>query len=224
MLEDLLLTKEEIPIFPYMSCVVPMCVFNVPIHHSLLSVDVKIDPELANKLFPEAAREWYKDFQAYLTALEKSESEEDKEEKEKLKWYKEVFLPLGETVSIDLGRQCLGEIKLWQDLVAVTENGFARVLSINRNAGGSLIFNPEAGPEYIGSRFVKFSEEKFKAYNVRHYTDSSGRKIEMPELPVPGSISYVYELHNVDHYPGALFLRDWAILYLNVALKEVHKD
>ena len=131
MLEDLLLTKEEIPIFPYMSCVVPMCVFNVPIHHSLLSVDVKIDPKLANKLFPEAAREWYKDFQAYLTALEKSESEEDKEEKEKLKWYKEVFLPLGETVSIDLGRQCLGEIKLWQDLVAVTENGFARVLSIN---------------------------------------------------------------------------------------------
>ena len=32
---------------------------------------------------------------------------------------------------------------------------------------------------------------------------------------------YVYAQHNVDSYPGALFLRNWAILYMNEVFKEL---
>jgi len=31
----------------------------------------------------------------------------------------------------------------------------------------------------------------------------------------------VYGHHNIDHYPGALFLRNWAIKYLNEALRSL---
>ncbi len=32
---------------------------------------------------------------------------------------------------------------------------------------------------------------------------------------------YVYHQHNVDYYPSALFLRNWAIAYLNEAMKQM---
>ena len=32
---------------------------------------------------------------------------------------------------------------------------------------------------------------------------------------------HVYAQHNIDHYPGALFLRNWAILYMNEVFKQV---
>ena len=32
---------------------------------------------------------------------------------------------------------------------------------------------------------------------------------------------YTYNQHNIDNYPGALFLRNWVILYLSEAMKGI---
>ena len=97
-------------------------------------------------------------------------------------------------------------------MVNTTGNGFATCLSIDRDAGGTLYLPIDKHhEEYIYPPIVNFSKEKFEAYKA----------FDLDLKNSLGVYAHVYEHHNIDHYPGALFLRNWSLLYLNEALKEV---
>lgn len=198
-LDQLLLRKEELPILGKPDC--PR--FTVPIHPALLRPDVRIDPTIAYHVFRQAAQEYHTELTQYVATMQ--------DEKEKV-WYKEVFLKNPTVMTDKRGRQTILD-GMWEDLVQTGENGFARVLSINRNVGGTLFYNSEdrsCTHEYLSPPTVNFTPEKFAAYAVLEKNPN-----------IIGVTGNAYSHHNIDHYPGALFLRNWAILYLNEAMKSI---
>jgi hypothetical protein len=201
-LDELLLTKEEIEIFSKTG-------FFVPIHPRLLNDSENIDTTLANKVFPQAVREWYQDLKQSL------ESIKDIEERN---WIKEGFLKEEPHIEVTCPNSQYKVQRVmplnWEDNVSTMKNGFARSLIISRHSGGALYLSPEKEPMYIGTRFVKFSSEKFSEYSCQK---------SLLRETVNGCYAHVYLQHNVDHYPSALFLKNWAIFYLNEALKQISK-
>ena len=108
------------------------------------------------------------------------------------------------------GRQCVNVLD-WECLVDNDANGFARVLSISRNFGGTLYFNAHEcetwmfpGPK---SRCMQLAPEKAAQFALE--SSDSGMR------------AYAYRPHNIDKYPGALFLRNWGVLYMNEVIKEL---
>ncbi len=191
-LEKLFLKKEELPILN------EIC-FWIPIHPMLLSEDVSINPKLAKEIFPQAVDDWYNDL---TDSVETGDIEEWQKDQ-----IKQVYLRGKPQIINNSGRQEI--LGFWEDRVKVEENGFASGLSISRDAGGSLYFNANDKDckTLIPSRYVKFSAEKtreFESEKVREY-----------------SRGFAYGTHNIDYYPGALFLRNWAILYMNEVFKDL---
>jgi len=171
--------------------------FSIPIHPKLLSPDIKIDKSIAQKIFSQIAEEWYNDLKEYAE-IEKDES--------KKVWYQKVFLREKPRIKWKYETQFF---RGWEDRVGFMENGFVRDFMISRNAGGSLYFNQEDSncerliPDYL----VKFSKEKFLEFEFKKVRNFS--------------IAHFYSQHNIDSYPGALFLRNWAIRYMNEVFKQV---
>ena len=159
------------------------------------------DPLLAHQIFPQVAQEWYGDMQAHCANLS--------DESEKT-WFQDVFIPSSPEIREERGHQVIYPGGSWSDLVRNETNGFASLLSISRDAGGTLYINSDEKPhEYFCPPLVNFSPEKFKAY-VRPGYDMRA---------LPGAIGFTYDQHNIDYTPGALFLRNWALAYHNEALK-----
>ena len=198
-LEELLLRKEELPISHETR-------FVVPIHPSLLRSDIRLNPNLAKQVFRQAAEEWYADLTVYTERLENGKTKS---------WHQEVFLREPPKVSTNqYGRQTILN-GMWGDLVQVSETGFVHGLSISRDAGGSLYYNNDdlqSCRDYIHPQIVLFSPEKFDAYAIKKFPDNEG------------VFAHTYGHHNVDYYPGALFLRNWSMLYLNEAMKELGEE
>jgi len=195
-LEDLLLKKEEHPIL-HESC------FRIPIYPGLLDETININPDLAHEVFPKVANEWYDDLNEYAKTLPDGDNKN---------WIEEVFVKEKPIVRIEGGVYTFDG---WTENTSLESNGFASALDISRNSGGTLyfdkgnydceqfvIFNSQTG-------YIRFSKEKAEAYAIRI---KDGDK---------GAIMNIYAAHNIDYYPGALFLRNWAILYQNEALKEL---
>ena len=195
-LEDVLLRKEELPIIGENR-------FQVPIYPSLLRSDVVFDSRIASQVFPIAAEEWHSDLTAYVQNL----PENTPDERLKKNWIKDSYLdkPV-EIIKEGNGRQ---RLRFWEDLVGCDKRGFVTHFSISRNAGGSLYLgNDFEREQFAFAKLVKFNDDKKKRYSI----DKMGMKMNM------------YSMHNVDYYQGALFLRNWAILYLNEALREVERQ
>lgn len=205
LLEDLMIKKEEIPIL-HENC------FQVPIHPRLLNPNIKIDENHARAVFPKAAKEWYNELTEYSKTLGNKSTKE---------WIEEVFLKKKPKIKKEYDQQIIYSLD-WKDEVSTNERGFARFLMINRNNGGSLYFNQS---DTLGSRaflpfnnsagYIRFSKNKCLEFDIENKAVTIGDE--------EGVMVYVYNMHNVDHYPGALFLRNWAILYLNEAMKQVLK-
>jgi len=86
---------------------------------------------------------------------------------------------------------------------------FVNNFSISRNAGGSLYFweddiNCEG---IIPNSYIRFSKDKAKEFACKDIKDYN--------------LAFIYAQHNVDSFPGALFLRNWAIEYMNQVFKEI---
>jgi len=203
-LSDLMLKKEEVPILHEIN-------FQLPICPMLINPGIKIDPSLASKVFPQAARGWYDDLEAYVETAELDD--------QKREWYKEVFLKKKPEVKKEFGRQNILNGS-WREDIVLDGNGFARGFSISRDFGGSTYFNKgERGcrtfvPFQNNKGPVLFSEEKAKEFGFKEMDLNGGQK---------GALVHVYALHNVANYSSALFLRNWGILYLNEALKSAIK-
>lgn len=167
--------------------------FQIPIHPKLLDPKLNIDKSIAQRIFPDIAEEWYEDLKKY--------NPKDKGEKE---WIDNVFLKEKPIIEKHFNHQIFNS---WQDDVSFGENGFVTCFSINRNAGGSIYFHEEdMNCRSIGSAYIHFSDEKYKEFK-----------------PQDEDNLFVYSSHNIDHYPGALFLRNWAIKYMNEVFNQVFK-
>jgi len=189
-LEKLFLKKEELPIL-HESC------FHIPIHPKLLDENLKIDDEIAKRIFPEVANEWYEELKEYV----KKENSSNREQ------IQEVYLNEKPTITKEFNRQYL--MGYWEDEIQCADNGFVTNFSINRNAGGSLDFDKDnincetAIPGY----YIKFLKEKAKEFEFENFGTHSS--------------CLIYASHNIDHFPGALFLRNWAIKYMNEVFKQI---
>lgn len=194
-LQELLLTKDEIPIFQDKY-------FVVPIHPLLLTE--KLDPRIAHHVFPLAAREWY-------TELQKAPATPEKRE-----WYKKVFLGHEPHIEEKNGIQIMTPPSGgWLDHVTTADNGFATVLGVNRDQGMLMFMEGWMRSfDYICSPNVNISRPKLKAYAA---PDPPAIQVE----DLPGVNAFVYRRENIIEFPAALFLRNWAILYLNKALKSI---
>ncbi len=195
-LDALLLQKEELPIRRETD-------FVVPIYPVLLREDIQLDPQIAHQVFAHAAEEYHQDLKKYIETMK------DGEEK---KWYQDVFLRDPTVKSDELSRQFILN-GMWEDYVLTSKTGFARALANDGASGGSLYYNSDDNTcqEYICPPVVQFSPEKFKAYSIK-------------KISQPGGIVHNYSSHNIDTFPQTLFLRNWAILYLNEALREVERQ
>lgn len=187
--EDLLLKKEEHPILHGTS-------FIIPIHPKIL--ELKIDNNLANEVFPKIVDEWYNELLQYSTNSPESEEK---------RWVKEVFTLKKPKVRKERFRQIMTPLS-WDDYVVCDEKGFATGLSISRDAGGSLYFANELGCEKSicykqANRTLLFSSEKIKEFAASIDEEKNYAVIKC------------YSHHNVNYFPGALFLKNWAIAYMN---------
>jgi len=114
---------------------------------------------------------------------------------------KNIFPQVAEEWSKELKRKFP---ESWKDLYQTSENGFATGFQISRDCAGNIYFDEEDNNcRAFGKRYIQFSEEKFKEFQ-------NGKN----EI-------YTYASGNIDHYPGALFLRNWAIKYMNEVFKEI---
>jgi len=193
-LQELLLTKDEIPIFQDRY-------FVVPIHPLLLTES--LDPKIAHSVFPLAAKEWYADLQEAQATPKKRE------------WFESVFLKSKPQIEEKNGHQMMTPPPGgWFDYVTTAENGFATLLGVNRNQGTLMLLQGQRSFDYICPPNVNFSKSKLMAYAA-----------PPPAVQVEGLSgvnAFVYRRDNVSELPAALFLRNWAILYLNEALRSIN--
>lgn len=198
-LEDLFLRKEELPILGFDH---PR--FLIPIYPPLLAPNITVDPYLAQEVFVQAVQEWYDDLFTLTQTLPTVQQPRI--------WYEEVFLREKPNIIKKSRERQRTKILGWEDLTFCTSTGFVSGFSISRNAGGTLFLSGQdhENEAYPAPKLVKFSEEKIELYAI----DPAAQH---PRI-------YVYQTHNVDHLPGALFLRNWAILYLNAALTKLFQQ
>ena len=167
--------------------------FEIPIHPKLLDENLNINKNIARDIFPKVAEDWYIDLKKYV------KTEKDKEKRD---WVENVFLKEKPKIKREFNNQIV--LGFWKDDFWTLDNGFVCGFSISRDGGGSLYFNEkDFNCQSFGTFYIKFSDEKKKEFQFEE------NKI------------FTYAQHNVDFYPGALFLRNWAILYMNEVFKEV---
>ncbi len=170
--------------------------FQIPIHPKLLDENIKIDETIAKRIFSEVAEEWYEDLKRY--------SPETNQEKE---WINNVFLKEKPEITKHFDHQRLNGV--WQDDVNFMDNGLVQCFSICRNAGGSIYFREGDNncESLIPNMYLRLSEEKAKEFGYRKVGEYL--------------IALTYSQHNVDAHPGALFLRNWAIAYMNEVFRQI---
>jgi len=202
-LEHLLLEKSELPIIGSAHY------FKVPIHPKLLDPNMKLDKDLARCVFPNIIDDWYLELSDYAKSIAFKKSRNELGSKE---WIEDVFLKQNPKL-ISRGNSQELNILGWHNEVFTFENGFARSISISRNAGGTLYFRRDDDDlkefVFFEDRCIGFSKEKCLEFAIPNTKGVNSVRM------------FVYGRHNIDNYPGALFLRNWAILYLNEAMRQV---
>src|SRR3989338_1399123 len=201
---DIQLTKDELPLCGKTS-------YKLLIHPRLLDTNTRLDPNLADEVFPQAADEWYDDLCASL-----ARNEMDTETRE----HCQMFVDLGRpTVSWDIysRRPRLSTVSSYEGLVQTSANGFAYVLGIERNFAGSLIYNPN----FLRSdqQYMPLDGSRGRLFNGIH--PQKAREFAIEKLGNGMARVNTYSEHNIYTHSGAIFLRNWGILYLNAAMKSV---
>ncbi len=199
-LGELKLKKEELPIL-HESC------FEIPIHPTLLNDDLTLPHYLASETFRETIDDWYEDLRNYVN--------KENLKPTKRKWYENSWLKEKPKIERHGTHQVLIPSQ-WIDKHITQENGFARCFSISRDFGGSLYFPSSYGEcETIlslseeNNGYIRFSSEKTKEFGFKEINYDNRKMVNI----------HIYGHHNIDHFHGALFLRNWAINYMNKAFE-----
>jgi hypothetical protein len=196
-LEELLLKKEEIPILPGEGRYYRGGRFFLPIYPKLLDADVKIDPLLANKVFPKAAKDWFADLKKTLNDMPDSARD-----------HAEELLKKKISVKRKYGRQVAQPVG-FEDQVTTLANGFVKGIAISSSANSLYVELNSPQAVFPAEGAVKFSTEKFEAYCCRNHKSEAWYYM------------HLFHMHNPGNYTSLLFLRNWGILYVNEALKQV---
>lgn len=198
--------------------------FRLPIHQSLIGSDedqlvkpgVKIKNSLAREIFPKVVDGWYNDLKIYRKSLDTGHSFlEGNKLSSYREWIDTVYMK-GNPYVEDRGFcQRVMPLGTWEDSVHVLKNGFVQDFMINRDYGGSLYvdWTKRNRVHRVTHTHIGFSPEKFAAYSA------SGEEAESDSK---SAYMNVFSFHNVDYYPGALFLRNWALTWHNEALKQIN--
>jgi hypothetical protein len=168
--------------------------FQIPIHPKLLDPEINLNPKIAKEIFPKVAEEWRNDLIKHIP---------EEKDLEKREWYENAFLKSHDKIVKEYDSQSFGT---WRDEIQLSDNGLVVGFSISRNGGGSLYFNKDNDLcQSFGKPYIRFSDEKAKEFEFKDKR------------------FLVYAPHNIDFYPGALFLRNWAIEYMNEVFREIFK-
>jgi len=200
-LRDLLLKKEELPILWQTT-------FCVPIYPRLLEEEIVLDREIALRVFEKATQEWFEDLTTYCNYPEAENRES----------FRRIFLTERPSIVEEFGIPKINN-REWSANVRYNARGFVNIFSPGGANGGSLNFDPDQDMcqnlshfEHGRRTLIRFPEEKAREFAIE-------REVQTDYVEV-----YTYAPHNIDTYPMALFLRNWAILYINEAIKEIlHK-
>jgi len=208
-LEDLLLTRDEIPIGGPILPTRPEFShpgFVVPIHHSLRDAipdDLKHDKGLAYSVLNDAI-DWYtEDLTRYYKSLGNDNSTQE--------WIKRAFMDsLPEKQ--DEWNQFRSNLGGGWTVYMVLSQGFLYSLGLTVHCHiysdtGSFHHNS------VNSFEAKMTKEKFIEYSI----DGDVRDLDGNYF----SDMYAWHTHNVDTIPEAIMLRNWAILYENKLLEQM---
>ena len=198
---DFKFTKEEIPIWGR-----DRTYFFIPLHPILLNPNTKLDPKLANEVFPQVAKEWHEDLKDFLNSP-KSGLDRQTED-----FYRVFIKNRPPEVITRLGEQTLDSVMGWKDGVHTDERGFAYGLSISRNGGGTINYDPSKRDDSQWTIPLDGKPNIFFNIPIEKASELA--------LDKQGKIK-VYAPHNINHYPGALFLRNWGLAYVNAAMASI---
>src|SRR3989344_2146185 len=142
-IEDMLLTKAEIPVFEN-------GYFMLPIHKTLVDKRTKVPAGIAQEVFPQAVTGWYDDLMRHVEALP------DGEERS---WFKQAYLKRRAKPSTMAKR--VG----WYAHAGLSENGLARQLMLDMKCT-CIGFCPGIDDRAISVDypFVKMSAAKIRSY------------------------------------------------------------
>lgn len=170
-------------------------VVHIPIHPKLVDPNKNIDRDIALKVLPRVAADFRGDIKRYLELPDAHE------------WIRRAYTKPPRLIRMGLNYVLDG--------VAVFDyhcnpNGLVNTFSIDD--GSTIYFSTEEsyGGEYLDSpkaRGSRLSPRKVSEFSVKR-TPS-------------GHLLYFYNQHNIETYPQALILRNWAIHYMNRVFKEV---
>jgi hypothetical protein len=186
---------------------------SIPIHESLLKPDIKLDPRLANKVFPQAVAEWQKDIKT-THELPSGIKIEDLEN------YLQPYEITSKKFEND--EEIYQFVKPWgfYDVVMTSKTGFARSLELNSCRPNVVHFKEDSLKASLFSRRgntgikgveLDFDQEKIDLYAV--------------EPCSPGFLTcHHYGIHNPGSWVEVNLLRIWTINYLNAALTQLHEQ
>lgn len=168
----------------------------VPIYPELMEKDVKIDPDLADSLFMDAAKEWTE----YL--VEYAKTTDSITDKEKKCLEEGVYL-----VENTDDYAVLQPIGLLRGVVA-WQNGMVKNFIVG-HYGNTLYLDNHPTVESLHIDDVNMGMEKLK-----HFSADGGSRPHAVD-------AYYYKSHNLGNITAANFLAIWSILYQNEALKQI---
>ena len=175
--------------------------FQVPIHPSIIQYQHKLETLNAEHFFHPAVNAWKKELRGYTKSLDLS-SQEKREEKE---WITQSFLKPERFIRKKFQTERYGS---FENNTQQDDRGFSGYISIGRNFG-SLYFN---------------NTDEFHAFPYPKYLNLTEAKLAEYKIPGEEHQIYTHRQHNIDHFPQALLLRTWAMIYLNQVLTEVYND
>ncbi len=171
--------------------------FQIPIHPLIVHYQNEFKTPTAEHLFRPAIRRWREELRIYAQNLPESE--------EKI-WITQTFLKSEKFIKKRFQNECYGS---FENITHQDERGFSGYISIGRNQGNIYFHNTEEYHTFPYPKYLNISQEKLTEYKI--HTNQ-------------GKI-YSFQHHNIEHFPQALLLRTWAMIYLNQVLIEVyHKN
>lgn len=175
--------------------------FQVPIHPLIVHYPNQLETPTAKQYFHQAIHEWKKELTTYIKSLDPS-CQEKREEKE---WITRAFLKPERFKKQKFRNEQYGP---FENNTQEDERNFSGYISIGRNLGSIYFHNTEEFHTFPYRRYLNLSEEKLKEYQIPHENNQI----------------YTHKHHNIDHFPQALLLKTWAMIYLNQVLTEIHQE
>lgn len=165
--------------------------FKIPIHPELFGSNFEIDDSIAKDIFSKAFDSWYDDLETFVKYMDDPNLDHV---------YYDLFSGRKPSL-IQKGESQIIEKINWRDDFSVYDNGLVNLFCIERNHGGALLISDDylESISPVPSGYIRFGREKAREFEFKE----GGAKI--------------YSHLNVRTYPGALFLRNWAIEYVNKA-------